>query len=64
MKCTEPLEIERRFLIRRPSEEELRRRCGHIYRMEQTYLLAPPPPDGAGLAAGRDGGGLFPHGED
>ena len=26
MKCTEPLEIERRFLIRRPSEEELRRR--------------------------------------
>ena len=28
MKCTEPLEIERRFLIRRPSEEELRRRCG------------------------------------
>lgn len=42
MHCTEPLEIERRFLILRPSEEELIRRCDHIYQMEQIYLLAPP----------------------
>ena len=38
----EPLEIERRFLILRPSEEELRARCSHVYQMEQTYLLSQP----------------------
>lgn len=38
----EPLEIERRFLIRRPDEEALRRRCDHVYEMEQIYLLSPP----------------------
>ena len=42
MNCNEPLEIERRFLILRPSEDELKSRCSRIYQMEQTYLLAPP----------------------
>lgn len=42
MTCYEPLEIERRFLILRPSEEELRARCSHVYQMEQTYLLSEP----------------------
>ena len=36
------LEIERRFLILRPSEAELEARCSHVYHMEQTYLLSPP----------------------
>ena len=30
------LEIERRFLILRPSEAELEARCSHVYHMEQT----------------------------
>lgn len=42
MNGNEPLEIERRFLILRPSEDELRARCSHVYQMEQTYLLAQP----------------------
>ena len=42
MNCNEPLEIERRFLILRPSEDELKSRCSRIYQIEQTYLLAPP----------------------
>ena len=42
MNCNEPLEIERRFLILRPSEDELKSRCSRIYQMEQTYLLSPP----------------------
>lgn len=31
MNCNEPLEIERRFLILRPSEDELKSRCSRIY---------------------------------
>ena len=42
MNGNEPLEIERRFLVLRPSEDELRARCSHVYQMEQTYLLAQP----------------------
>ena len=30
------LEIERRFLILRPSEAELEARCSHVYHREQT----------------------------
>lgn len=42
MDCKEPLEIERRFLILRPSVSELKERCHPIYHMEQTYLLSQP----------------------
>ena len=37
----EPMEIERKFLIRRPDPEILKPRCSAVYRMEQTYLTAP-----------------------
>lgn len=39
---TEPLEIERRFLIVRPDEASLRARCSHVYEIEQIYLLSQP----------------------
>ena len=42
MSYKDSLEIERRFLILRPSEAELKARCSRIYHMEQTYLLSPP----------------------
>ena len=42
MNGSEPLEIERRFLILRPDTAELDRRCTRVYSMEQTYLLSPP----------------------
>lgn len=42
MNSSEPLEIERRFLILRPDTAELNRRCIQVYSMEQTYLLSPP----------------------
>lgn len=38
---TEPLEIERKFLIHMP-EEALLRRCTVQWDIEQTYLLSPP----------------------
>lgn len=37
-----PLEIERRFLVLRPAEEDLRSRCTAVYDMEQAYLLSRP----------------------
>ena len=39
---TLPLEIERRFLICRPSEEMLQSRCNAVYDMQQAYLQAGP----------------------
>ena len=35
---SEPLEIERKYLIRRPDEEALRALCSSVYEIEQTYL--------------------------
>lgn len=34
----QPLEIERKYLILRPDEEQLRPLCSAVYEMEQTYL--------------------------
>lgn len=39
---TQPLEIERKYLIAYPDTEALRRRCHPIYEMEQIYLHAAP----------------------
>ena len=39
---TQPLEIERKYLIVYPDTEALRRRCHPIYEMEQIYLHAAP----------------------
>ena len=39
---TEPLEIERKYLIAYPDGERLRPLCSAVYEMEQTYLHAPP----------------------
>ena len=35
---SEPLEIERKYLILRPDEEALRALCSSVYEIEQTYL--------------------------
>ena len=39
---TQPLEIERKYLIAYPDTEALRQRCSAVYEMEQTYLRAAP----------------------
>jgi len=39
---TQPLEIERKYLIAYPDLAALRRRCSAVYEMEQTYLRAAP----------------------
>ena len=39
---TQPLEIERKYLIAYPDTQVLRPRCSAVYEMEQTYLHAAP----------------------
>ena len=39
---SEPLEIERKYLIAMPDTRALRAACSHVYEMEQTYLAAAP----------------------
>ena len=39
---SQPLEIERKYLIAYPDLETLRPRCSAVYEMEQTYLRAAP----------------------
>ena len=39
---TEPLEIERKYLIAYPDLEQLQALCAAVYEMEQTYLHAAP----------------------
>ncbi len=60
MNASEPLEIERRFLILRPDTKDLEARCTHIYTMEQTYLLSPPrQTERVRRREGRDGVAFF-----
>ena len=39
---SQPLEIERKYLIAYPDTDALRRRCSAVYEMEQIYLRAAP----------------------
>jgi CYTH domain-containing protein len=39
---TQPLEIERKFLIAYPDVAALKERCSAVYEMEQTYLCSAP----------------------
>ena len=39
---SEPLEIERKYLIAYPDTQQLRTLCSAVYEMEQTYLQASP----------------------